>query len=202
MPAAAVLDGEGAPRNGALLTAEIGYATAALARGGGLSAGGAGILRRHSSAAASSCGTVSSPPAPATAPVAAGLDVELRHQSYRFSSTDWAVTLRPILDLRTGPWQLILNPAVEFPLGRDGPVFAPAMRGVRRVAETVWLGLEHYMDFGRIDRPAAPPGPGAPAFRHHRFPGRRDGWACISARAWADPCQRSLGRVNSSFGRF
>ena len=97
-------------------------------------------------------------PGAADRPLAAGLDVELRHQSYRFSSTDWAVTLRPILDLRTGPWQLILNPGVEFPLGRDGPVFAPAIRGVRRVAETVWLGLEHYMDFGRIDRPAAPHG--------------------------------------------
>jgi hypothetical protein len=97
-------------------------------------------------------------PGAADRPFALGFDVELRHQPARFSASDWAVTLRPIIDLRSGPWQLILNPAVEVPLGRDGPVFAPAIRGVRRVAERVWLGLEHYMDFGRIDRPEAPRG--------------------------------------------
>ncbi len=152
-----ILDGQGAPRNGALLTAEIGYATApwhevavylpvAQEFGGDLHGGG--FKLRNSFVT----------PGAGDRPVAAGRDVELRRQSYRFSSTDWALTLRPILDLRSGPWQLILNPGVEFPLGRDGPVFAPAIRGVRRVAETVWLGLEHYMDFGRIDRPEAPHG--------------------------------------------
>jgi len=152
-----ILDGQGAPRNGGLLTAEIGYATAPwhevaiylpVAREFSGDTFGGGFKLRNSFVT----------PGAADRPLAAGLDVELRHQSYRFSSTDWAVTLRPILDFRSGPWQLILNPAVEIPLGREGPVFAPAMRGVRRVAETVWLGLEHYMDFGRIDRPAAPPG--------------------------------------------
>jgi hypothetical protein len=41
---------------------------------------------------------------------------------------------------------------------KAGPIFAPAVRGVLKVAERAWIGLEHYMDFGRIDRPAAPPG--------------------------------------------
>ncbi len=62
------------------------------------------------------------------------------------------MTIRPILDLRTGAWQLILNPNLEIPFGRGSPVFAPAVRGVRQVAESVWLGVEHYMDFGRVDR--------------------------------------------------
>jgi hypothetical protein len=152
-----ILDGDGAPRNGALLTAEIGYATAPwhevavylpVAREFSGDTFGGGFKLRNSFVT----------PGAADRPFAAGFDVELRHQSYRFSSTDWAVTLRPIIDLRTGPWQLILNPAVEIPLGREGPIFAPAVRGVLRVAERAWLGLEHYMDFGRIDRPAAPPG--------------------------------------------
>ena len=47
-----------------------------------------------------------------------GFDVELRHQSARFSEADWAVTLRPIIDFRGGPWQLILNPQVEITPGR------------------------------------------------------------------------------------
>jgi hypothetical protein len=149
--------GDGAPRNGMLLEAEIGYATAAwhemalylpVAREFSGETFGGGFKLRNSFVL----------PGAGDRPLAFGLDVELRHQSYRFSSADWAMTLRPILDFRRGPWQFILNPAVEFPLGRQGPSFAPALRGVRQVAERVWLGLEHYMDFGRISRPEAPRG--------------------------------------------
>jgi hypothetical protein len=149
--------GEGAPRNGMLVETEIGYATAPwhevavyipVAREFSGGTFGGGFKLRNSFVV----------PGAGDRPFAYGLDVELRHQSYRFSSADWAMTLRPILDLRHGPWQLILNPAVEFPLGRGGPAFAPAVRGVRQVAERVWLGLEHYMEFGRIDRPEAPRG--------------------------------------------
>ncbi|TCZ66586.1 hypothetical protein [Roseicella aquatilis] len=151
------LDGEGAPRNGGLFTAEIGYATAPwhevsiylpVAKEFSGDVFGGGFKLRNSFVT----------PGADSRPLAFGLDVELRHQSYRFSSADWAVALRPIIDLRSGPWQLILNPVVEMPLGRQGPVFAPAVRGVRQVAETVWLGVEHYMDFGRFDRPEAPRG--------------------------------------------
>ncbi|MDB5373047.1 MAG: hypothetical protein JWP04_1689 [Belnapia sp.] len=147
----------GAPRNGLLLTPEISYATAPwhevavflpIAREFSGDTYGGGFKVRN---------TFISPGA-ADRPFAYGLDIELRHQSARFSEADWAVTLRPIIDLRRGLWQLILNPAVELPLGRGGPIFAPAVRGVRQVAETIWLGLEHYMDFGRIDRPEAPHG--------------------------------------------
>ncbi|MBK1660736.1 hypothetical protein [Paracraurococcus ruber] len=149
--------GEGAPRNGALFTAEIGYVTAPwhevalylpVAREFSGDVFGGGFKLRNSFVV----------PGAADRPVAYGFDVELRHQPYRFTSADWGVTLRPIIDLRRGPWQLILNPAVEFPLGRDGPVFAPAVRGVLQVAEQHWIGLEHYMDFDRIDRPAKPGG--------------------------------------------
>lgn len=143
--------GEGAPRNGMLVTSEIGFATTRwhevalylpVAREFTGDIFGGGFKLRNSFVL----------PGAGDRPIAWGLDVEVRHQSYRFSSTDWALTLRPILDLRTGPWQLILNPNVEFPLGRGGPVFAPALRGVYQVAERAWLGLEHYMDLGRISR--------------------------------------------------
>lgn len=142
---------EGAPRNGLLLTTEIGYATAPwhevalylpVAREFSGDIFGGGFKLRNSFVR----------PGAGDRPVAWGFDLEIRYQSYRFSSTDWALTLRPIFDLRSGRWQLILNPAVEVPLGREGPIFAPAVRGVYRVAERAWLGLEHYMDFGRFDR--------------------------------------------------
>ncbi|WP_149539719.1 hypothetical protein [Siccirubricoccus phaeus] len=149
--------GEGAPRNGMLVETEIGYATAPwhevalyipVAREFSGDTFGGGFKLRNSFVV----------PGAGDRPLAYGFDIELHHQSYRFAPADWAVTLRPILDLRHGPWQLILNPAVEVPLGRDGPTFAPAVRGVRQVADRVWIGLEHYMEFGRIDRPEAPRG--------------------------------------------
>ncbi|MBV1799067.1 hypothetical protein [Siccirubricoccus sp. G192] len=143
--------GDGAPRNGLLVEPEIGYATTEwhevalglpVAREFSGDTFGGGFKLRNSFVL----------PGAGDRPVAWGMDIELRHQSYRFSSTDWAVTLRPILDLRSGPWQLILNPNVEIPFGRGDVVFAPAVRGVRQVAERAWIGLEHYMDLGRLDR--------------------------------------------------
>jgi len=143
--------GDGAPRNGAVAVTEIGYVTAPwhevavyipVAKEFSGDVFGGGFKLRNSFVL----------PGAGERPVAWGFDVELRHQSYRFSEADWAVVLRPIFDLRDGPWQLILNPTVGVPFGRGGPAFTPAVRGVRQVAEKVWLGLEHDMDFGRVNR--------------------------------------------------
>lgn len=144
-------EGMNAPRNGMLSTTEIGYATTTwhevavylpVAREFSGDVFGGGFKVRNSFVV----------PHSGEKPFAGGFDIEIRHQSARFSDANWAMTLRPIIDLRTGPWQLILNPSLEVPFGRSSPVFAPAVRGVRQVAERVFLGLEHYMEFGRIDR--------------------------------------------------
>lgn len=141
----------GAPRNGLLVMPEVGYATTTwhevavflpVAREFSGDVYGGGFKVRNTFVV----------PKAHERPVAGGLDVEIRHQSTRFSEANWAMTLRPIIDLRTGPWQLILNPSLEIPFGRESAVFAPAARGVRQVSENVWLGVEHYMDFGRVDR--------------------------------------------------
>jgi len=145
------IDENGAPRNGLLVMPEVGYATTAwheitvlltVAREFSGDVFGGGFKVRNTFVV----------PKADERPVAGGFDVEIRHQSTRFSDANWAMTLRPIIDLRTGPWQLILNPNLEIPFGRGSPVFAPAARGVRQVARTVWIGVEHYMDFGRVDR--------------------------------------------------
>jgi hypothetical protein len=140
----------GAPRNGLLVMPEVGYATTTwhevavylpVAREFSGDLYGGGFKVRN---------TFVVPKAEERA-IAGGLDIEIRHQSTRFSEANWAMTLRPIIDVRTGPWQLILNPSLEIPFGRDSAVFAPAVRGARQVSENVWLGVEHYMDFGRVD---------------------------------------------------
>lgn len=144
-------EGMNAPRNGMLLTTEIGYATARwheialylpVAREFSGDVFGGGFKVRNTFVV----------PQQGEGLFAGGLDIEIRHQPVRFSDANWAMTLRPIIDLRGGPWQLILNPSLEVPFGRSSPVFAPAVRGVRQAAERVWLGVEHYMEFGRIDR--------------------------------------------------
>lgn len=143
--------GDDAPRNGLLVMPEIGYATTTwhevavylpVAREFSGDVFGGGFKVRNTFVL----------PKAHERPIAGGLDVEIRHQSTRFSETNWAMTLRPIIDLRTGPWQLILNPNLEIPFGRGSPVFAPAVRGVRQVSKDFWLGAEHYMDFGSVDR--------------------------------------------------
>lgn len=139
-----------APRNGYLSTTEIGYATTTwhevalyvpFAREFSGDVYGGGFKLRNTFVVPNAAGRA----------VAGGFDIEIRHQSARFSDTNWGVTLRPIIDLRTGPWQLILNPAFDVPIGRSSPALTPAVRGVRQVREGVWLGVEHYAEFGRLN---------------------------------------------------
>ena len=185
----------GAPRNGALFTTEVGYVTAPwhevalylpVAREFSGDVFGGGFKLRNSFVL----------PGSGDRPLAYGFDVEIRHQSYRFTTADWGITLRPILDLRTGPWQLILNPAVEFPLGREGPIFAPAARGVLKVGERAWIGLEHYMDFGRIDGPAKPAGQAHQLFATTDFKiGERFGLHLGLGHGLTHASDRWLGKV-------
>ena len=141
----------GAPRNGLLVMPEIGYATTTwheiavllpVAREFSGDVFGGGFRVRNSFVV----------PGATDRPFAGGFDVVLRHQPYRFAESNWQATLRPIIDLRVGPWQLILNLDLEVPVGRGSPSFAPATRGAWEVTEKVQLGVEHYMDFGRVDR--------------------------------------------------
>ncbi len=141
----------GAPRNGLLAMPEIGYATTTwhevalflpVAREFSGDVFGGGFRVRNSFVV----------PGATDRPFAGGFDVVLRHQPHRFAESDWQATLRPIVDLRTGPWQLILNLDLEVPLDRGRPSFAPAVRAAWEATEKVRLGVEHYMDFGRADR--------------------------------------------------
>ena len=140
-----------APRNGLLVMPEIGHATTTwhevalflpVAREFSGDVFGGGFRVRNSFVV----------PGATDRPFAGGFDVVFRHQPYRFAESDWGMTLRPIIDLRGGPWRFILNLDLEAPLGRGSPSFEPAVRGAWEMTEKVQLGVEHYMDFGRVDR--------------------------------------------------
>ena len=163
---------EGAPRNGLLVMPEVGYATTTwhevavylpVAREFSGDVFGGGFKLRNTFVM----------PKAEERPIAGGIDIEIRHQSTRFSEANWAMTLRPIIDFRTGPWQLILNPSLEIPFGRDSAVFAPAVRG-----GAAGLG-ERLARRGALHgfRPRGPLGNGAPAgpaaLRRHRHPRQR-----------------------------
>lgn len=141
----------GAPRNGVLVMPEIGYATTTwhevavflpVAREFSGDVFGGGFRVRNSFVV----------PGATDRPFAGGFDVVFRHQPYRLAENDWGMTLRPIIDLRGGPWRFILNLDLEVPLGRGSPSFEPAVRGAWEMTGKVQLGVEHCMDFGRVDR--------------------------------------------------
>jgi len=83
-----------------------------------------------------------------------GVNVELSHQPRLFAGTHWNSEVRPIIGWRRPPVEIILNPIVDVAL--SGPRrtidFAPAARLAYLVSSAWAIGLEHYADFGPIDR--------------------------------------------------
>ncbi len=82
-----------------------------------------------------------------------GLNIELGYANPAFSTDRWNAEARPILGYRTGPYEFIVNPIVDFGLdGNDSRGdFAPAARIAYAVNDTWTWGVEHYADLGPID---------------------------------------------------
>jgi len=83
-----------------------------------------------------------------------GVNVELSHQPRLFAGTHWNSEVRPIIGWRRPPVEITLNPILDVAL--SGPRrtidFAPAARLAYLVSSAWAFGLEHYADFGPIDR--------------------------------------------------
>jgi hypothetical protein len=80
-----------------------------------------------------------------------GINFELSYAMPQFSETRWNVEIRPILGFRKGDYEFIVNPIVDFGIGRDGNnTFAPAAKFARKISETLSVGLEYYTDLGPI----------------------------------------------------
>jgi hypothetical protein len=80
-----------------------------------------------------------------------GVNFELSYEMPRFSPKPWILEIRPIIGVRNGEWEFIVNPIVDLSFGSGGEAdFAPAVRLARNLGEDRFIGLEYYSDFGKI----------------------------------------------------
>lgn len=82
-----------------------------------------------------------------------GVNFELSYSTPRFSQTTYGLEIRPILGIRKGDYEFIVNPIVGIGFGANGVAdFTPAARVAKKVSNDVSVGLEYYADFGEIGR--------------------------------------------------
>lgn len=80
-----------------------------------------------------------------------GVNFELSNSTPKFSQTRFGMEIRPILGVRQGDYELIVNPIVDIGFGKYGEAdFAPAARLAKKLGPDFSIGLEHYADFGEI----------------------------------------------------
>ncbi|MGB8401824.1 hypothetical protein [Bradyrhizobium sp.] len=86
-----------------------------------------------------------------------GVNFEFSNTTPKFSQTRFAMEIRPIIGVRNGDWEFIVNPIVDIGFGKYGEAdFAPAARVARKLGPDLSLGLEYYADFGQIGNFAKP----------------------------------------------
>ncbi len=80
-----------------------------------------------------------------------GVNFEFSYSTPPFSQTRFNTEIRPILGVRRGDYEFIVNPIVDIGWGTNGEVdFAPAGRLARKFGEDFGLALEYYTDLGPI----------------------------------------------------
>jgi hypothetical protein len=80
-----------------------------------------------------------------------GINFELSYQAPQFSQSAIGFELRPILGVRDGGWEFIVNPILDLSFAPSGDaVFAPAARLARNVGGDIWLGVEYYSSYSPI----------------------------------------------------
>ena len=80
-----------------------------------------------------------------------GVNFELGYEMPQFSPTPWGLEIRPIIGIRNKEREFIVNPIVDISFGTGGEVdFAPAARLARNLGEDRFIGIEYYVDYGKI----------------------------------------------------
>jgi hypothetical protein len=80
-----------------------------------------------------------------------GVNLELSYATQRFSDTKYNAEIRPIIGVRKGAYEFIVNPIVDIGIGQNGQTeFAPAARLARKFGEDFALGIEYYSTLGPI----------------------------------------------------
>jgi hypothetical protein len=80
-----------------------------------------------------------------------GINFEFSNETPKFSQTRFGMEIRPIIGVRKGDWEFIVNPIVDIGFGKNGEAdFTPAARLAKKLSPDFSIGLEHYADFGEI----------------------------------------------------
>ena len=80
-----------------------------------------------------------------------GINFEFSNSTPKFSQTRFGMEIRPIIGVRQGDWEFIVNPIVDIGFGKYGEAdFTPATRLAKALNPDFSIGLEHYADFGEI----------------------------------------------------
>jgi len=80
-----------------------------------------------------------------------GVNMEFSYATPLFSETRWNMEIRPIIGVRKGDWEFIVNPIVDIGFGNNGDAeFAPAARLARKLKEDLSIGVEYYSALGPI----------------------------------------------------
>jgi hypothetical protein len=80
-----------------------------------------------------------------------GVNFEFGYSTPQFSESRFNSEIRPIIGLRKGDYEFIVNPIIDIGFGRRGQVeFAPAARFAKNFSENFALGIEYYADVGPL----------------------------------------------------
>jgi len=80
-----------------------------------------------------------------------GVNFEFSNSQPKFAQTRFGIEIRPIIGVRNGDWEFIVNPIVDIGIGRLGEAdFTPAARAARKLGPDLAIGLEYYADLGQI----------------------------------------------------
>jgi hypothetical protein len=79
------------------------------------------------------------------------VNFEFGYSTPQFSESRFNSEIRPIIGLRKGDYEFIVNPIIDIGFGRRGQVeFAPAARFAKNFSENFALGIEYYADVGPL----------------------------------------------------
>lgn len=82
-----------------------------------------------------------------------GVNFEFSNETPPFSQSRFAMEIRPIIGVRNGQYEFIVNPIVDIHFGKYGEQhFTPAARLARRFGDDLFAGFEYYTDLGQIGR--------------------------------------------------
>ncbi len=80
-----------------------------------------------------------------------GVNLEFSYATAAFSQTKYNMEIRPIIGVRKGEYEFIVNPIVDLGFGHDGDAeLGPAARIARKLKDDLSIGVEYYTDLGPI----------------------------------------------------